>query len=87
MENLLFSLNVTLPIFMLMVLGYIFNKLGIMDEKASSWMNKFVFKISLPVLVFKDLASQDFAGTWDGKFVLFCFFVTSISIDVFLLPI
>ncbi len=82
MENLLFSLNVTLPIFMLMVLGYIFNKLGIMDEKASSWMNKFVFKISLPVLVFKDLVSQDFAGTWDGKFVLFCFFVTSISIAV-----
>ncbi|RKM54938.1 hypothetical protein D6853_11945 [Butyrivibrio sp. X503] len=82
MENLLFSLNVTLPIFLLMVLGYIFNKLGIIDEKAASWMNKFVFKIALPVLVFKDLASQDFAGTWDGKFVLFCFFVTAFSIAV-----
>ena len=82
MENLLFSLNVTLPIFLLMVLGYVFNKLGIIDEKAASWMNKFVFKIALPVLVFKDLASQDFAGTWDGKFVLFCFFVTAVSIAV-----
>ena len=80
MENLLFSLNVTLPIFLLMVL--VFNKLGIIDEKAASWMNKFVFKIALPVLVFKDLASQDFAGTWDGKFVLFCFFVTAVSIAV-----
>lgn len=65
-----------------MVLGYVFNKLGIIDEKASSWMNKFVFTIALPVLVFKDLASQDFAGTWDGKFVLFCFFVTALSIAV-----
>ncbi|SFU63142.1 AEC family transporter [Butyrivibrio sp. INlla21] len=82
MDNLIFSLNVTLPIFLLMVLGYIFNKLGIIDEKASSWMNKFVFKIALPVLVFEDLASQDFAGTWDGKFVLFCFFVTALSIAV-----
>ena len=82
MENLIFSLNVTLPIFLLMVLGYVFNKLGIIDEKAAAWMNKFVFKIALPVLVFQDLASQDFASTWDGKFVLFCFFVTALSIAV-----
>lgn len=45
-------------------------------------MNKFTFKIALPVLVFKDLACQDFAGTWNGKFVLFCFVVTSVSIAV-----
>ena len=80
MENLFFSLNATLPIFALMVLGYFFRKIGLIDEKAASWMNKFVFKVALPVLVFKDLASQDFAGTWNGKFVLFCFGATSISI-------
>ena len=80
MENLFFSLNATLPIFALMVLGYFFRKIGLIDEKAASWMNKFVFKVALPVLVFKDLASQDFAGTWNGKFVLFCFGATSLSI-------
>lgn len=82
MENLVFSLNATAPIFALMVLGYLFRKIGLIDEKAAGWMNKFVFKIALPVLVFKDLASQDFAGTWNGKFVLFCFVVTSVSIAV-----
>jgi hypothetical protein len=82
MENLVFSLNATAPIFALMVLGYLFRKIGLIDEKAAGWMNKFVFKIALPVLVFKDLASQDFAGTWNGQFVLFCFLVTSISIAV-----
>ena len=80
MDNLVFSLNATLPIFSLMVLGNIFRRIGLIDEKAASWMNKFVFKFSLPVLVFKDLADQDFAGTWNGKFVLFCFLVTSVSI-------
>ena len=80
MENLLFSLNATFPIFLLMVLGYVFNKIGLMDEKAASWMNKFVFKVALPLLLFQDLAEQDFAGTWNGKFVLFCFFATLISI-------
>ncbi len=80
MENLMFSLNATLPIFALMVLGYIFKKIGLIDDKAAAWMNKFVFKVALPVLVFEDLATQDFAGTWNGKFVMFCFVVTSISI-------
>ena len=65
-----------------MVLGYLFRKIGLIDEKASAWMNKFVFKAALPVLVFKDLADQDFARTWNGKFVLFCFAVTSVSIAV-----
>ena len=80
MENLVFSLNATLPIFSLMVIGFLFEKIGLIDQKAASWMNKFVFKAALPVLVFKDLASQDFAGTWNGKFVLFCFGATIISI-------
>ena len=80
MENLVFSLNATIPIFALMVLGYLFRKIGLIDEKAAAWMNKFVFKAALPVLVFKDLAGQVFAKTWDGKFVLFCFVATSLSI-------
>lgn len=79
MDNLIFSLNATLPIFFLMVLGYVFNKLHIIDEKAASWMNRFVFKIALPVLLFEDLAEQDFAGTWNGKFVLFCIVATLLS--------
>lgn len=80
MDNLIFSLNATLPIFLLMVLGYVFNKLHIIDEKAATWMNKFVFKIALPVLLFEDLAEQDFAGSWNGRFVIFCFCVTLCSI-------
>ena len=80
MENLIFSLNATAPIFELMVLGYLFRRIGLIDEKAANWMNKFVFTVALPVLVFNDLASQDFAGTWNTKFVLFCFLVTSLSI-------
>ena len=82
MENLLFSINATFPIFLLMVLGYVFNKIGLMDEKAASWMNKFVFKVALPLLLFQDLTEQDFAGTWNGKFVLFCFLATLISIAI-----
>lgn len=82
MNNLVFSLNATFPVFLLMIFGFILNKIGFIDEKTASWMNKFVFKIALPVLVFEDLADQDFRGTWNGKFVLFCFLATIISIGV-----
>lgn len=80
MENLIFSLNATVPVFMLMVLGLLFHEIGWMDEEFASKMNKFVFKVPLPVLLFRDLAAVDFKEAWDPLFVLFCFVVTMISI-------
>lgn len=80
MENLVFSLNATIPIFLLMVLGYIFRRVGLLSETLASGMNTFVFKVALPVMVFRDLATVDFSEAWDTRFVLFCFGVTLFSI-------
>ena len=60
MENLIFSLNATVPIFLMMVLGMIFRKIGWMDIEFAEEMNKFVFLVPLPVLLFSDLATVDF---------------------------
>ncbi|WP_418748897.1 AEC family transporter [Faecalibacillus intestinalis] len=80
MENLIFSLNATVPVFAMIILGMLFKKIGIIDDVFASRMNKFVFLIPLPVLLFKDLATLDFNTIWDTKFVLFCFFITILSI-------
>ena len=82
MENLIFSLNATVPVFLMMVLGYLFHKIGWMDDEFASKMNRFVFRVPLPVLLFGDLAAVDFARVWNMKFVMFCFGVTVISIAV-----
>lgn len=82
MDNLIFSLNATGPIFLLMILGILFRKIGWMDEEFASKMNKFVFLVPLPVLVFEDLATVDFVKVWDLKFVLFCFLATLFSIGL-----
>lgn len=82
MENLIFSLNATVPVFLLMILGMFFKKIGWVSEKFAAEMNKFVFLVPLPVLVFKDLATVDFQQTWDSHFVLFCFGVTILSIII-----
>ena len=82
MENLIFSLNATIPIFLMMLLGMLFRKLGWMDEVFAAKMNKFVFLVPLPVLLFEQLETVDFSEVWDIKFILFCFVVTAISITI-----
>ena len=82
MENLIFSLNATIPVFLLMVLGLALRKIGWIDEVFASKMNKFVFRVPLPVLLFQDLATVDFYEMWDGRFVLFCFAVTFLGIVI-----
>lgn len=80
MDNLIFSLNATVPVFLMMVLGMAFRKLGWIDDVFAVKMNKFVFLVPLPVLLFEDLATVDFSQVWNLKFVLFCFGATLISI-------
>lgn len=80
MDNLMYSLNATIPIFLTMVLGMLLRKSGLLDEKMSNGLNKLVFKVALPAALFKDLATQDFYAVWDGRFVGFCFLVTVFSI-------
>lgn len=82
LENLIFCLNATIPVFLLMILGMLFMKFKIFDENFVKKMNAFVFKIALPVLVFKDLYQEDFYQVWDTKYVLYCFLTTAASIAI-----
>ncbi|MCQ2498421.1 MAG: AEC family transporter [Lachnospiraceae bacterium] len=85
LDNLIFSLNATMPIFLMMVLGYILREIGWLKEPTIGVINKLVFKVFLPALLFTDLVDQDFENIWDGSFVLFCLVVTIISIFIALL--
>lgn len=60
MDSLLFSFNATVPVFLMMVLGMLLRKLGWMSEEFASQLNRFVFMLPLPVLLFQDLATVDF---------------------------
>lgn len=77
--DLLFAVNSTLPIFLMIALGFFLKKIKILDDGFLSAANKLNFKVTLPVLLFTDLAGTDFASTFDLKFFLFCAIVTSIS--------
>ena len=79
-ENVLFSLNSTLPLFFVMVLGYMLYQKKFLSDGFVAGANKFVFYVALPVQLFRDLGSTDVRATFDGAYVLFCFAVTLGSI-------
>ena len=80
MEELLFSLNSTVPIFLVMVMGYCLRRLGMVDDSFVKTLNKFNYTVTLPFLVFRDLSEADFYSVWDTRYVLYCFLVTLITI-------
>ena len=81
-ESLLFSLNSTMPLFFLMVLGYLLHRKNFLTDDFVTTANKFVFNVTLPVQLFRDLATMDVRASFDAKYVLFCAGVTLSSILV-----
>lgn len=82
MEELIFSLNATIPIFLVMIVGYFAKQIKMVDEHFVKILNAVNFKITLPVLVFRDIAASDFYHVWDTTYVLYCFLATLLSILV-----
>ena len=84
-ENLIFSLNATMPVFLMMVLGYLLHrKTPLLNDTFANCLNTFVFKLALPVQLFKSLSQEDFHAVWDSTMVLFCFGVSLASILILL---
>ena len=80
-ENLSFSLNATMPVFLMMVLGYLLHqKTRLLNDSFAGYLNTFVFRVALPVQLFQNLSQSDFHTVWDSKAVLFCFLVSLASI-------
>ena len=82
MDNLIFSLNATMPVFLMMVVGYGLRRGGLVSDELASLSNSFVFRVALPALLFHGLATMDIGEVWDGGFVAFCALATLASIAI-----
>lgn len=81
-ENLQFSLNATVPVFLMMVFGWFCQKTGLLDDHTTAKLNKFTFKTTLPALLFMDLSNADFRSVWDWNFIFFCVTATLLSVGI-----
>ena len=72
MDTFLFSLNATLPVFLTIIIGYLLKRFGFFDEKFTEAADRFTFRVTLPVLLFTDIATSDLGSGYDIGFMLFC---------------
>lgn len=77
-SNFIYSLNATMPVFLVIVLGWWLKRIHLLTDEFVSVADKLVFRVALPVLVFRDIAGADLSGDFNLKFVLFCFFGTCV---------
>ena len=56
------SLNVMLPVFLLIVLGIFLRKIGLLPRSLAEGMNTLCFKCFLPVLLFNNVRKSDFCS-------------------------
>lgn len=59
MENFLLSLNIVIPVFLIMGLGYAAKALKWLDDKSAKVMNALIFKIFLPILLCNNIRNAD----------------------------
>jgi len=85
MENLILSLNVVLPLFFTMALGYVLKRLKMFDDNTLKVMNNITFKTFLPLLLFYNIYKTDLNGAINLKLIFFA--LTSVTLTFVILCI
>ncbi len=79
MDSLIYSLNATIPVFLVILAGYVLKQIGMLNESFVKCANKFNFKVTLPALLFADLSATDIIGDFDFTYILFCAAATTLA--------
>ena len=78
MENFIFALNATVPVFLVIALGFFLQKVHFLNDAFNKTANEYVFRCALPVSLFRSIAGMDFFSEFDPGFCLFCFLGTTV---------
>ena len=71
LKDLMFSANVVVPIFLLIILGYFLTRIKLWDEHFLKIANNLCFKCLLPVLLFHNVASANIFQVFNGKLIAY----------------
>ena len=78
MDNLIFCLNATVPIFAIILLGRLLRGRNFFSKQTLAEIDKLSFKVLLPILLFRDIAAGRITEQFDAKFFFFCAGVTAL---------
>lgn len=68
-ENLLFSLNMSLPLFVMMGLGCLLAHKGLFSEEYVSKTTDLIYYVLLPGKLFLDIATMDLSAAFDSRYM------------------
>lgn len=71
MESIRLSFEAITPIFILMMLGYFIKRIGLLDKKSIGVINKLIFKVFLPVLLFYNIYTIPSPDVFNVKLIAF----------------
>ncbi|BDQ03175.1 AEC family transporter [Ignavibacterium sp.] len=78
-NNILFTANIVAPVFLIIALGYFSKKMKIINENFVDVTSKFVFSVSLPALVFMQIAEMDLSKAINFPQIIFIYIGTIAS--------
>lgn len=87
MNNIILCINVVLPIFIVIALGYILKQRKFIDDVFVSYSTKIVFKIAIPVTLFNRIANFNLLASLNQKFIYFSIYCSIGLFLVFILSI
>lgn len=70
LENLLFSVNMSLPLFAVLGVGYLLTRNGLFTEDYVARTTKLVYYVFLPPKLFLDVATTDLSSAFTPKYLL-----------------
>ncbi len=79
MENLLFIISLVAPVFIIVALGFILRRFGLINDNFVNLSSKIVFTVSLPALIFVEVYSIDFKAIFDLELIVFIYAGTLLS--------
>ena len=72
LDNFIYSVNVILPVFIIVILGFILGRTKFIGESFIEPAEKIVFKIALPVMLFLEVAGAEKLSGGDFDLILYC---------------
>lgn len=82
MESLLFAVNATLPIVIMVVIGYVIKKIGLLKADATKTVNNIAFRILIPAMLFLNIYNIEDIGSISLNYV---WYVLGFTIGLFLI--
>lgn len=76
MDNFIYSLNATVPVFLVIAVGYFLRKIGLFSEEFIKVADKFSFSVALPIMLLRDIGSMHILEVFDLKLFAFCVIAT-----------